>query len=188
MSCAFLQSQCKEKIYTIAGPEFGPKLQGKVLVMNKSIYRLCSASASFHEHCARVLHNIGFKPSHDDPDLWMKDCKTHYKYVVTWVDDVLVMSKEPLKVIQDFKEAEEYELKGVGTPKYYLGGAYNNARLTTTLATKHMPRPTLLPSPTRSRNSWNGHSGVTCHRKTQTTLRILTKHHYWDQNNIRNTG
>ena len=38
VSCAFLQSQCKEKIYTIAGPEFGPKLQGKVLVMNKSIY------------------------------------------------------------------------------------------------------------------------------------------------------
>ena len=32
VSCAFLQSQCKEKIYTIAGPEFGPKLQGKVLV------------------------------------------------------------------------------------------------------------------------------------------------------------
>ena len=35
----------------------------------------------------------------------MKDCKTHYEYVATWVDDILVMSKEPLKVIQDFKEA-----------------------------------------------------------------------------------
>ena len=122
VSCAFLQSQCKEKIYTIAGPEFGPKLQGKVLVMNKSIYGLRSASASFHEHCARVLHKIGFKPSHADPDLWMKDCKTHYEYVATWVDDVLVMSKEPLKVIQDFKEAGEYELKGVGAPEYYLRG------------------------------------------------------------------
>ena len=70
--CAFLQSQCKEKIYTIAGPEFGPKLQGKILIMNKSIYGLCLASASFHELCARVLHKIGFKPSHTDPDLWMK--------------------------------------------------------------------------------------------------------------------
>ena len=43
VSCAFLQLQCKEKIYTIAGPEFGPKLHGKVLVMNKSIYGLCLA-------------------------------------------------------------------------------------------------------------------------------------------------
>ena len=120
VSCAFLQSQCQEKIYTIAGPEFGPKLQGKVLVMNKSIYGLHSASASFHEHCARVLYKIGFKPSHADPDLWMKDCRT--QYVATWVDNILVMSKEPLKVIQEFKEAGEYELKGVGAPEYYLGG------------------------------------------------------------------
>ena len=49
--------------------------------MNKSIYGLCSASASFHEHCAKVLYEISFKPSHADPNLWMKDCKTHYKYV-----------------------------------------------------------------------------------------------------------
>ena len=83
VSCTFLQSQCKEKIYSIAGPEFGPKLQGKVLVMNKSMYGPHSESASFHKHCAQVLYNIGFKPSHTDPDLWMKDCKTHYKYVAS---------------------------------------------------------------------------------------------------------
>ena len=101
----------------------------------------------------------------------MKDCKTHYEYVATWVDDILVMSKEPLKVLQEFKEAGEYELKGVGAPEYYLGGDLdNNARLTTTLVTKHMPRPTLFASPTRSRNSWSGHSGVTCHWKILTTL------------------
>ena len=56
------------------------------------------------------------------PDLWMKDCKTHYKHVATWVDNILIMSKEPLKVIQEFKEAGEYKLKGVGAPEYYLGG------------------------------------------------------------------
>ena len=48
----------------------------------------------------------------------MKDCKTHYEYIATWVDIILIMSKEPLKVIQEFKEAGEYTLK----PKYYLGG------------------------------------------------------------------
>ena len=31
------------------------------------------------------------------------------------------MSKEPLKVIEEFKEAGEYKLKGVSAPKYYLG-------------------------------------------------------------------
>ena len=32
------------------------------------------------------------------------------------------MSKEPLKVIQEFKEAGKYKLKGVSAPKCYLGG------------------------------------------------------------------
>ena len=189
VSCAFLQSQCKEKIYTIAGPEFGPKFQGKVLVMNKSIYGLCSASASFHEHCARVLHKIGFKPSHADPDLWMKDCKTHYEYVATWVDDVLVMSKEPLKVIQDFKEAGEYELKGVGAPEYYLGGDLQQRKVDDyTCYETHAKTYITAHHRQDQKNSWNGHSGVTCHRKTRTMLRNLTKHHSWDRNNIRNTG
>ena len=174
----FLQSQCKEKIYTIAGPEFGPKLQGKVLVMNKSIYGLRSASASFHEHCARVLHKIGFKPSHADPDLWMKDCKTHYEYVATWVDDVLVMSKEPLKVIQDFKEAGEYELKGVGAPEYYLGGDLQQCKVDDYMCYEDSCQDLHYSNHRKDRkNSWNGHSGATCHRKTQTTLRSLTKHH-----------
>ena len=53
-----------------------PNYKGKVLIMNKIIYSLQSASASFHKHCAQVLYKIGFKPLHTDPDLWMKDCQT----------------------------------------------------------------------------------------------------------------
>ena len=60
--------------------------------------------------CTGTLQDC-FEPSHADPALRMKDCKTHYKYVAIWVDNILVMSKEPLKVIQEFKEAEEYKLK-----------------------------------------------------------------------------
>ena len=123
VSCAFLQSQCKEKIYTIAGPEFGPKLQGKVLVMNKSIRwtllskcilpQILCKSAIQHRvqtfpHWSRIY---GWKIARHTTSMW-----------AMWVDNILVMSKEPLKVIQEFKEAGEYKLKGVGAPKYYLGG------------------------------------------------------------------
>ena len=90
--------------------------------MNKSLYELHLASTSFHKHCAWVLYKIGFKPSHADLDLWMKDCQTHYNYIAPWVDSILVMSNKPVKVIQELKEAGEYKLKGVGPPKYYLGG------------------------------------------------------------------
>jgi len=50
----------------------------------------------------------------------MKDCITHYKYIATWIDDLLIMSKNPMKIIQDLEKT--YDLKGVGEPSYYLGG------------------------------------------------------------------
>ena len=91
--------------------------------MNKSIYGLKSASTSYHEHCAHMLSNLGFVPSWADLDLWMKDYGTHYEYIVTWVDNHLIMSKDPQDLIVKIKKT--YNLKGVGSPDYYyLGGDF----------------------------------------------------------------
>ena len=79
ISCAFLQSKCLEKIYTRAGAEFGPELEGRILVMNKSVYGTKTASAAFHEFLAHELAKLGFEPSKADTDLWIKDCGEHYE-------------------------------------------------------------------------------------------------------------
>ena len=47
---AFLNGSAKEKIYIIAGPKFSPELEGKILIVVKSLYGLRTSSASFHEH------------------------------------------------------------------------------------------------------------------------------------------
>ena len=47
---AYLYGKTKEKVYVIAGPEFGEKLQGKRLLIDKALYGLKSSSARFHEH------------------------------------------------------------------------------------------------------------------------------------------
>ena len=44
---------------------------------------------------------------------------THYEYIGTYVDDLLIASKNPKKIIDALKEV--YVLKGVGIPEYYLG-------------------------------------------------------------------
>ena len=119
VSQAYLYSQCLEKIYCKAGPEFGPEWEGKYLRVNKALYGLKSSAAAYHEHLSKVLYSLGFTTSKADSDLWIKDCITHYEYVATWVDDLLISSKEPALIIQQLKET--YELKGVGTPEYYLG-------------------------------------------------------------------
>ena len=99
------------------------------------------------------------------------------------------MSKEPLKVIQDFKEAGEYELKGVGAPKYYLGGDLQQRKVDDytcyeTHAKTYITRITNKIEETHGMDTQEIH--VT--GRTQTTLRNLTKRHSWDQNNIRNSG
>ncbi len=117
---AFLYGKTQEKVYIIAGAEFGP-LQGKPLIVDKGLYGLRTSSARFHEHLAEKLRIMGYIPSLADPDLWMKDCETHYEYIATYVDDILSFSKDPLAEISIIRQ--NYILKGVGTPEYYLGGA-----------------------------------------------------------------
>ena len=60
---AYLYGKTKEKVYIIAGPEFGVKLLGKKLIIDKALYGLKSSSARFHEHLSGTLLSMGYKPS-----------------------------------------------------------------------------------------------------------------------------
>jgi hypothetical protein len=117
---AFLYGKTREKVYVVAGPEFGPEMQGKRLVIDKSLYGLKSSAARFHEHLLVKLRKLKFQPSKADPDLWMKRVGTHYEYIARYVDDIIVFSCDPMAIMKEIKE--HYILKGVGEPRYYLGG------------------------------------------------------------------
>jgi hypothetical protein len=64
---------------------------------------------------------MGYVSSKANADFWMKKHKDgHYEYIANYVDDVISFSKDPMSVIDKLKK--DYMLKGVGEPKYYLGG------------------------------------------------------------------
>ena len=46
----------------MAGPEFGPELEGRILLIDKSLYGLKTSGARFHEHLSLKLAGLGFKP------------------------------------------------------------------------------------------------------------------------------
>lgn len=118
---AFLYGKTREKVYIIAGPEFGPKLEGKRLIIDKSLYGLKTSGARFHEHLSMQLQKLNFKPTKADPDLWMrKHPDGYYEYIARFVDDVIAFSKDPLKIMKELEKT--YVMKGVGAPRYYLGG------------------------------------------------------------------
>jgi hypothetical protein len=68
---------------------------------------------------------MGFKQCKADPDIWMKRMKDHYEYVCVYVEDLMHFSKNPKKFYDLLTSKYGYKLKGVGPPKYHLGGDFN---------------------------------------------------------------
>ena len=121
ISTAFLYGKAREKVYILAGKEFGD-LEGKPLIVDKSCYGLRTSAASFHAHCSEKIRKMGFTPSKMDPDLYIRKAKgkDHYEMLACYVDDIIAFSEHPHQIIDEFKKT--YMLKGIGEPKYYLGG------------------------------------------------------------------
>jgi len=120
---AYLEAYTKEKVYFIAGKEFGP-LEGHLLKIVKALYGLRTSGARFHEKLADTLRNMGFTPSLADPDLWIREAGDCYEYICVYVDDLMAIMKDPQKFFDTLKEKYNYILKGVGPPEYHLGGNF----------------------------------------------------------------
>ena len=109
----------------MGGPEF-EALQGHVLVMYKALYGTRSGGACWHDKFFDILHDMGFKPSKADPDIWMKLSKdgSHYEYIAVYVDDLAICMEDPKSFCDTLKEKYKLKLKGVGPINYHLGCGY----------------------------------------------------------------
>jgi hypothetical protein len=115
---AYLEAVTNEKLYVVAGPEFG-EYEGHILIIHKALYGLRSSGARWAECLADSLRAQGFSSSYADPAIWMREQEDHYEYICVWVDDMLVVSRNTKKILSIL--AKEYTLKEIGSPKYYLG-------------------------------------------------------------------
>jgi hypothetical protein len=67
---AYLTANCHERIYTIAGPEFGSEA-GSVMIVKKALYGLKSSGAAFRAHLAETLYDLNYRSTKADPDVWI---------------------------------------------------------------------------------------------------------------------
>lgn len=100
----FLYGKTREKVFVIAGPEFGPSAEGKRMIIDKSLYGLKTSSARFHEHLSEQLRKMGYVPSKAYPDLWMKKVDDHYDYIARYVDDVISFSRKSIRIMNELKK------------------------------------------------------------------------------------
>jgi hypothetical protein len=72
------------------------------MVIDKSLYGSKTSAARFHEHLSESLLRLSFDKSRDYPDLWMVDKSSHNEYLDTYVDNIVIWSKDPMSVISPF--------------------------------------------------------------------------------------
>ena len=129
---AYLNAECREKLWTIAGSEFGSE-KGSIMLIVRALYGLKSSGAAWRAKLAETLDSLGYKPTEGDPDVWIKRAvkpcgEEYYAYMLTYVDDVLHIHFDPSL---DMKRLNNiYRLKdGVGSPKRYLGANIDKVQL-----------------------------------------------------------
>ena len=121
ISNAFVQADTKEKIYTIAGPEFGER-QGCMVIIKKALYGLATSARQWNIRLGDTIRELGFVPTRADPDLWIKrsDDGKKYEYIATYVDDIIVVAIKPNKYLDKIKD--QFPIRNIeANPEYYLG-------------------------------------------------------------------
>jgi hypothetical protein len=68
---AYLNAPNREKVYAVAGQEFGTRAGQNVIIV-RALYGLKSAGAAWRAHLAGSLLSIGYKSCLADPDVWLK--------------------------------------------------------------------------------------------------------------------
>ena len=88
---AFVTAETREKVYFIAGREFGER-QGMTVIIRKALYGLASSAACFHAHFGDTLRSAGFVPTPFDNDVWIRISKDKkaYEYVCSHEDDFCI--------------------------------------------------------------------------------------------------
>ena len=126
---AYLWADCREKIYFIAGPEFGD-MRGRVLIIRKALYGLKSSGAAWRSLFASTLRELGYKPTRADPDVWLRPARKpdgfeYYEMVLVYVDDILHLSHhrriEENKTMQAVGRIYDLKPGSTGKPSRYLG-------------------------------------------------------------------
>ena len=95
----YLEAHISEKVYIVAGPEFGKK-EGHTLIINKALYGLKSSGARWHERLFDVLSEMGWTPCKADQDVWMKENNGLWEYIAVYVDDLCIALKSPEKSLK----------------------------------------------------------------------------------------
>ena len=122
---AYLTADCREKIYIIAGPEFGSE-EGSIMIIRKALYGLKSSGAAFRAHLAETLYDLSYSPTKADPDVWIRPAVKangfeYYEITLVYVDDIMCISHDPKATMMGIQATFKLKNDKIEKPENYLG-------------------------------------------------------------------
>jgi len=93
------------------------------------LYKPYTDSKAVEQHDTHIsqssILDMGFSSSLADPDVWLRaahcvDGRPYYKYLLVYVDDIIIISKVAKEIMQQMKESYGFFLKDIGEPKSFL--------------------------------------------------------------------
>ena len=102
---AHLESYAQEKVHIVAGPDFGDH-KGHTLIVQKALHGLKSSGKRWSERCAECLRSMNFQPCKAENDAWMREAGDHCECVAVYVDDLLIVSRDPQSIIDSLRSQE----------------------------------------------------------------------------------
>ena len=103
--------------------------------MHRAVYGGKTSGSDFRNHLRSCIEFINFTSCPADPDVWMRpaiksDGTKCYDYVLLYVDDALVVSKNAESILRN-ELGRYFELKeeSIGPPDHYLGGKSGRSNL-----------------------------------------------------------
>ena len=129
ISNAYLNAKPRERCHVVITDPFlfGPSNVGKTAQIVRALYGMKSSGAAWRDLFASVLHTeMGFTNCMADHDLWMHpDVSTsqqnYYSYICIYVDDVMIVSEDPNKYMDQIKNRFLVKPESIEVPKRYLG-------------------------------------------------------------------
>ena len=93
-------------------------------MIHKTLYGLKHSGLRWSQRIHDIMLQLRFKPCKADPCVWLREVRDKYEYIAIYVDDLLIASEEPQKIIQDLKEQFKLKIQGDGPLEYHLNCDY----------------------------------------------------------------
>lgn len=119
---AFLNGDLQEEVYMQQPPGFIANSHSLVCKLRKATYGLKQAPRAWYEKLHQALVQFGFLASKCDKSLFVYQYNDITIYALVYVDDILV-TRTSFKLVHALisKLHQQFSLKKLGKPKYFLG-------------------------------------------------------------------